>query len=197
MNKQYFVTGIGTGVGKTLISLYLCKYLQASYWKPIQSGDLTDSDSIFIGSNCDVKIYNEKFRLNTPASPHYSAMIDGVKIDSTQFDLPTENESLIVEGAGGILVPINNSETMLDIIKRLQIPVILVASEYLGAINHTLMSIEILKQHKIEIAGLVWNNFEQNQMIDFIESYSKVNILAKIPPMSDLDKLNFKPQFNF
>jgi len=155
-SRAYFVTGIGTDVGKTVTAAIIAQALSAHYWKPIQSGDLTNSDSLKIRNwTTDVTILEEKYRLSQPLSPHTSARLDGVKI-SSEINLPEVDGPLIVEGAGGIMVPINDDgEMVLDLIQSLNIPVIVVIRHYLGSINHSLLTIQRLQQENIPIAGLV------------------------------------------
>lgn len=159
MDKQYFLTGIGTGVGKTIAAAALAKYWGANYWKPIQSGDLDSSDSMLVAelAGPGVHIYPEVHRFSVPASPHYSARLEGVAITLADFQLPQTNGDLIVEGAGGLLVPINEREFIIDLIAHLGLAVILVCSDYLGSINHSLLSIESLKARGIPVAYLLLN----------------------------------------
>lgn len=160
MAKRYFVTGIGTEVGKTVVSAILVKALLADYWKPVQSGDLdyTDTDKVrqWAGMGAE-RIHPETFRLQQPMSPHASAAADGVEIQMENFQLPDTANTLIVEGAGGLMVPLNERENMIDLIAHLNIPVVLVSRNYLGSINHTLLSVEALQRRNIPIAGLVFN----------------------------------------
>jgi dethiobiotin synthetase len=122
----------------------------------------------------------ETYRLNEPMSPHAAAEIDGVEIELSNFELPQTNNHLIVELAGGIMVPLNNRETNLDLIKKLNIPVILVSKNYLGSINHTLLSVEILKLNNINIKGLIFNGEQNKSSEDFILNYTKINFLGRI-----------------
>jgi len=154
---RIFVTGIGTGVGKTIASAALCKLYGYDYWKPIQSGDLDHSDSDHVRILAPhTTIHPEQYRLNHPMSPHASAALDGIKIRMNDFIIP-DVEKLCVEGAGGILVPISEDETMLDLIKIFFFPVALIIRDYLGCINHSLMSREVLKLNNIPIAAVVYN----------------------------------------
>lgn len=160
MTKRYFVTGIGTEIGKTVVSAILVKALQADYWKPVQSGDLdhTDTDKVQLWSGMgSERIHPETYRLQRPMSPHASAAAEGVTIRMEEFHLPDTSNNLIVEGAGGLMVPLNEKENMIDLIACLDIPVVLVSRNYLGSINHTLLSVEALQRRNIPIAGLVFN----------------------------------------
>lgn len=187
--NQYFVTGIGTEIGKTILSAILTEALQADYWKPIQSGDLDNSDSLKIQrwvSNPHTRIHPERFRLNTPLSPHASAAIDGVEIKVQDFQLPDTTRPLIVEGAGGLMVPLNHRETMLDLIQHLNLPVILVSRHYLGSINHTLLSLEVLRSRGIELAGLLYNGAENVASEKAIEALSGVKVLGRVGEMGEI-----------
>lgn len=191
--KTYFITGISTEVGKTIASALLVEAMQADYWKPIQSGDLHYSDSDKIReliSNKKTVIHPEGFRLNTPASPHYSAEIDGIKIALNDFKIPTTNNHLIIEGAGGLLVPINDKNTVLDIIQQFNIPVILVANYYLGSINHTLSSIRLLQQLNIPIHALIFMGKPNIPSRDIIKKMSTgiINHYIEIPHLNTINK---------
>ncbi len=158
--KQIFVTGIGTEVGKTVISAILVRALQADYWKPVQAGDLarTDTDKVKHWSGLkENTFFPETYRLLHPMSPHAAADKEGILINRNDFQMPETNRTLIVEGAGGLYVPLNQQDTILDLIQDFHIPVVLVSRHYLGSINHTLLSIAALKERNIPIAALVFN----------------------------------------
>jgi len=145
--KRYFVTGIGTEVGKTIASAIITQALKADYWKPVQAGELDNSDRMKAEALIDndrSKFHTEAYRLNQPMSPHAAAERDGVEIDISSIKMPNTNNHLVIEGAGGLLVPLNKKDTILDLIEALNCEIILVSRHYLGSINHTLMSIEIL-----------------------------------------------------
>ncbi|WP_421795108.1 dethiobiotin synthase [Haliscomenobacter sp.] len=187
--NQYFVTGIGTEIGKTIVSAILTEALHADYWKPIQSGDLDNSDSLKIQrwvSNPHTRIHPERFRLNMPLSPHASAAIDGVEIKVRDFQLPDTSRPLIVEGAGGLMVPLNHQESMLDLIQHLNLPVILVSRHYLGSINHTLLSLEVLRSRGIPLAGLLYNGAENVASEQAIEELSGVKVLGRVGEMGEV-----------
>ena len=180
---HYFVTGIGTEIGKTIVSAIVTEYLQADYWKPVQSGDLDWTDTMKVQaliSNDRSVFHPERHRLQAPLSPHASAALDGVEIKLSDFTLPQTSNHLIVEGAGGLLVPLNEQDVMLDLIQQLQIPVILVSRNYLGSINHTLLSIEALKHRQIPIAGIVFNGEPNPASESFIEKNSQLPILFRL-----------------
>lgn len=157
--KKWFITGIGTGIGKTFVSTVLAQCLQADYWKPIQSGDLDRSDSLFVKElvSYPIRIHKERYALQTPVSPHQAAAMEDVAIRVQDFSLPATDNHLLVEGAGGLFVPLNNQEYMIDLICQLGLPVVLVMQDYLGCINHSLLSLEALQHRKIELAAVVFN----------------------------------------
>lgn len=156
--NSYFVTGIDTDSGKTLASAILCEAFQADYWKPIQAGFPKDADTVAtLLQNIKTKIHPERYVLNTPASPHAAAKIDNVSISLHDFKLPTTENSIIVEGAGGCLVPINETNFVIDLAMELSLPVILVADLYLGSINHTLLTVNELRRRNLLIHGIIFN----------------------------------------
>jgi len=194
MNK-YFVTGIGTGIGKTLVSAILTEKLKADYWKPIQSGDLDISDSIKIDNliaNTQTIIHPESYRLTQPLSPHLSARLDGLEIDLDKINIPLTDNNLIIEGAGGLMVPLNENELIVDLIKKLGVEVILVSQNYLGSINHTLLSVNLLKQYEIPIKGIIFNGEKNTETERYILQYTKVKKLGSIPSFSNIDKEKVK-----
>lgn len=182
--KNYFVTGIGTNIGKTICSAILVEFLKADYWKPIQSGDLDNSDSKKIYdliSNTKSKIFPEQFQLTQPLSPHASAEIDGVSISLEDFILPESENNLIIEGAGGLMVPINNQgDLIVDLIRHLNAEVILISQNYLGSINHTLLSLEVLKSRNIPVKGVLFNGEATQSSEEIILEISEVKNLGRI-----------------
>ena len=187
--KRYFITGIGTDIGKTIISAILVEKLQAEYWKPIQAGNLKDSDSHFIQkfTNCK-KIHPEQFILTEPMSPHAAAKIDNLNINLYEFKIPATNSPLIIEGAGGLMVPINDNDLVLDLIKHFNIPVIIVSKNYLGSINHTLLTIEVLMKNNIQIKGVIFNGDSKPETERIIELHTGIPILGKIPTIEKITK---------
>ena len=181
-NDIYFVTGIGTEVGKTVVSAILTEALEADYWKPIQAGDLdhTDTDKVreWI-SNEKTTFHPEAFALQTPMSPHAAAEIDNIHIRSKAIKYPETTNTLIVEGAGGILVPINPTETIADLIST-DCKVILVSRHYLGSINHTLLTVNYLRQRNFSIAGIIFNGEEYPSTEEIIKKMAGVRILGRI-----------------
>jgi dethiobiotin synthetase len=166
---KYFVTAIDTDSGKTLVSAILCQAFKADYWKPIQAGLPRDNDTVkALVTHNQTIIHPEAYLLNTPASPHAAAKLDGIHIDLQRFVLPHTDKPLIVEGAGGCLVPLNDKDFVVDLIKFLNLEVILVADLYLGSINHTLLTVEALRNRNITIKGIIFNghaNAESEQII--------------------------------
>ena len=188
---KYFITGIGTGIGKTLISAILTEKLKADYWKPIQSGDLDTSDSITLGnliSNTHTVIHPESYKLTQPLSPHLSARLDGIEIDLNKIHMPLTDNNLIIEGAGGLMVPLNEKELIIDLIKKLNVEVILVSQNYLGSINHTLLSVNLLKQYEIPIKGIIFNGDENVETERYIQQYAKIEKLGSVPGLKNIDK---------
>ena len=183
MNTKYFITGIGTGVGKTIASAVLRQYFKADYWKPVQSGDLDQSDSMLVKqlTNNEWRIHPERFRLQYPASPHQSAAMEGIEINVDDFRLPETDNMLLTEGVGGLFVPLNHEEFMIDLIEYFKIPVILVVRDYLGCINHTLLSLKALGYRNIEVAFVVFNG-------DFVPETREV-LLKHIPENSKVIEL--------
>ena len=195
MSTTYFITGIGTGIGKTIVSAIITEKLQADYWKPIQSGDLDNSDSLKIESlisNTKTIIHSEGFKLTQPLSPHLSAKIDNIELQINYLHTPRTNNHLIIEGAGGLMVPLNDQELMIDYIQSLGVKVILVSQNYLGSINHSLLSIEALKSRGIEIAGIIFNGTSNTETERYIMQYSNVPLLGWIPELDKLDKESVK-----
>jgi len=189
MKKNIFVTGISTEVGKTLISAILVEALNADYWKPIQAGELefSDVDTVkSLVSNSISKFHSITYALNTPMSPHASADIDGVLVETDKIVSPETQNHLIIEGAGGILVPINSEETILDIIPQ-ESTVVVVSRHYLGSINHTLMTLELLKQKGFKIA-LIFSGNEHKSTEDIIKKMSGVKVIGRVDEEEVIDK---------
>jgi dethiobiotin synthetase len=159
--RNIFVTGIGTDVGKTIISAVLTEALNADYWKPIQSGYTEGCDSERVKkliSNPLSKFHKERYLLKEPLSPHVAAILENIEISLKEFSLPkTENRNLVIEGAGGILVPINNDHVIADLIEKFDAEVIVVSRNYLGSINHTLLTLNELERRKLKLKGIIFN----------------------------------------
>jgi dethiobiotin synthetase len=181
--KRYVVTGIGTDVGKTVVSAIIAQALEADYWKPIQSGELENSDSHKIDrlTTDNVHILSERYRLTEPLSPHASAAIDGVHLQLSELTLPETNRNLLVEGAGGLMVPINDTDLLIDAFKQWNLPLIIVSRHYVGSINHTILTIEALQNRGITIKGLVFVGDENKATESLILNHTKVPFLIRIP----------------
>ncbi|WP_373058528.1 dethiobiotin synthase [Zunongwangia sp. H14] len=190
MKNKYFITGIGTEVGKTTISAIVTEALEADYWKPIQAGDLANSDTHKIEkliSNKKTVFHPNAFALHTPMSPHAAAKIDNVEVSVAKIKEPETENHLVVEGAGGLLVPINDEETILDLIKP-EYKVILVSRHYLGSINHTLLSLETLKSRGLECFGIIFSGEEHPSSEEIIKKMGKEPILGRIEQEPYFDK---------
>lgn len=187
--KTYFVTGISTEVGKTIASAILVEALQADYWKPIQAGELDNSDSHKVKrliSNRKSKFHPNSFALKTPMSPHAAADIDAVSISLKDIKKPKTKNHLVIEGAGGILVPINHNQTILDIIKP-EYHVIVVSRHYLGSINHTLLTVNLLKEKGFHVS-IIFSGEEHKTTENIIEKMTKVPIIGRIDEEPYFDK---------
>lgn len=179
---KLFITGIGTDVGKTIASAIVTQALEADYWKPIQAGDLDNSDSHKVKSkisNPKSQIFENSYKLNTPASPHLAAAIDGITIDLKQIKEPATTNHLVIEGAGGILVPLNNQDCIIDLIQK-DYKVLLVSRHYLGSINHTLLTFEALKNRNIPLAGIIFSGEENKASEEIILAKTKAKFIGRI-----------------
>jgi dethiobiotin synthetase len=183
--RPVFVTGIGTEVGKTVVSAILVEALSADYWKPVQAGDLggTDTDRVRkLVTNRLSHFHPEGFRLRAPVSPHAAARLEGRRIDLDRFALPevSQGRPLIIEGAGGVLAPLNDHDSMLDLIEKLHCETVVVSRNYLGSINHTLLTFEALHRAGIEILGLVFNGDENPDTESLILSRTAAALLGRV-----------------
>ncbi len=187
--KTYFVTGISTEVGKTMASAILVEALQADYWKPIQAGELDHSDTHKVErlvSNKQSKFHPNSFALKTPMSPHAAAEIEGVSITLKDIKAPKTKNHLVIEGAGGLLVPINNTQTILNLIKP-EYHVIVVSRHYLGSINHTLLTVNLLKEKGFQVS-LIFSGNEHKTTEAIIKKMTKVPIIGRIDEGTSFDK---------
>lgn len=187
---KIFITGIGTDVGKTIASAIVTEALEADYWKPIQAGDLSNSDTYKIQryiSNTKTVLHPNSYALNTPASPHLAAAIDGVTIKAADIVEPETANHLVIEGAGGLLVPLNAEETVLGLIKP-DYKVIIVSRHYLGSINHTLLTAEVLKQNGIMPAGIIFNGEENASSEEIILHKTGLKMIGRIENEPYFDK---------
>ncbi len=188
---KIFITGTDTNVGKTLISSWIALHTGFSYFKPIQTGTRDGSDSFEVQKLSDTKIYPESYAYKEPLSPHLAAKLENDMIDIEKIILP-EASNLIIEGAGGVLVPINDTYLMVDLIEKLGAPVILVARTTLGTINHTLLSLEALRSRNIEVAGVIMNGENNIQNSNAIEVYGRTSVLAKFPKLDSVSMNTLK-----
>lgn len=191
MANNFFVTGIGTDVGKTIVSAILTEALEADYWKPVQAGNIESSDPMIVSNlitNKVTEIHPSSYSFEIPASPHFAAEKEGIEIELSKIKLPVTKNHLIIEGAGGIMVPLNKKELVIDLISQLNVPVILVVKNYLGAINHTLLSVEALTNRTIPISGIIYNGGNRSENIHLIESYTGLKTLGIIPELEVLNK---------
>jgi dethiobiotin synthetase len=189
--KKIFVTGIGTDVGKTVVSAILVEALKADYWKPVQTGNFFSTDSIDVKnwiSNSQSKIHPESYSLKQPMSPHAAAELEGVNITLDSIHLPETNNTLVVEGAGGLMVPLNKKEFMIDLVKKFDMEVVLVIQNYTGSINHSLLSIESLKNRGANILGIIFNGAPHQLSQDIIIEHSGLKILGNITKEKEIDK---------
>jgi len=179
---KLFITGIGTDVGKTIVAAIVTEALNADYWKPIQAGDLEDSDSHKIKkylSNSVTVIHPNSYAFTTPASPHLAAQLDNVVVDLNKIKEPETENHLVIEGAGGIFVPLNDNDTIANLIKP-DYKVIVVSRHYLGSINHTLLTIEAFKNRGITIAGIIFNGDENTATESIILKKTGLEMIARI-----------------
>ena len=188
---RLFVTGIGTEVGKTVISAILTEALEADYWKPVQAGDLDYSDTHKVKdlvSNSNSVFHCETHALNHPMSPHAAAERDGVEISLNDFKIPHTDNNLVIEGAGGLMVPLNRRDCMIDLIEGLGVEAVLVSRNYLGSINHTLLSVEALKSRGIAIKGIIFNDEENAETESVILEMTGLQCLGRVGMIEDLSK---------
>ena len=179
---KLFITGIGTDVGKTITAAIITQALEADYWKPIQAGDIDHSDSHKIQryiSNETTIIHENSYKLNTPASPHLAANIDGITIDLKNIIEPKTKNHLVIEGAGGLLVPLNDSDCIIDLIQK-DYKVIVVSRHYLGSINHTLLTFEALKSRNIKVAGIIFSGDENQSTEAIILKKTNAKLIGRI-----------------
>ena len=187
--KGYFISGIGTDVGKTVVSAVLTEALQADYWKPVQAGDLGNTDSMKVRALIQEERcvrFHEAYALNTPASPHHAADVDGIKIRLEDIQLPETTNRSIVEGAGGLMVPLNDEALIIDLAVQFKLEVILVVRHYLGSINHTLLSLEVLQSRGIPVKGIVISGAPNTSSEQAINMHSDVPILGHVSELESV-----------
>lgn len=186
--QDVFVTAIGTDSGKTVVSAIVAQALGAAYWKPVQSGLPRDADTVAAWvSHPAFEVFPSTYELQMPASPHASAAAEGVEIQLERIVRPHTTKPLVVEGAGGVLVPLNRRHFVIDIALQLQVPVILVSNLYLGSINHTLLTYEALKARRVPVLGIVFNGEPNPQSEDIILHHTGYKKLLHILPEQKID----------
>ncbi|MBL7920265.1 MAG: dethiobiotin synthase [Bacteroidia bacterium] len=190
MNK-YFITGIGTGVGKTLVSAILTEALEADYWKPVQCGikDGTDKETVKnLISNSKTVIHSEEHCLEEPVSPHLAAAMAGYKIIMESMEIPMTSNRMVIEGAGGILVPLNEQYFVIDMATFFEAEIILVIRNYLGCINHSLLSIDYLTKNGFDVKGLILiGNFDPAVRTSIV-NYAELPVIAELPEVNEISK---------
>jgi len=206
MPRKISILGIHTDIGKTVTSAAMTEALQADYWKPVQAGDLDNSDSIKIKkwiSNSRSVIHEEAVRLQMAASPHTAAKDENRLYDFREFQVPKTENTLLIETAGGIFSPIDDEHTMLDMVEYFQWETALVCKNYLGSINHTLLSLEAIRRRNIDILALIVNGERNESAESFIRSYAKTERVIHIPELQEIGQQSisetakiFKAQWN-
>jgi dethiobiotin synthetase len=187
--RAVFVSAIHTDSGKTLASAIICEAWGADYWKPVQAGSPYDADMVrALVSNPAVAIHPSAYVLGTPESPHAAAGKEGIRIAMETFRLPVIDKPLVIEGAGGCLVPLNDEDLVIDIPLRLQVPLILVSNFYLGSINHTLLSLEACKRRNIRIAGIIFNGKRNPDSERIILRHAQVPCLLHIDDEKEINR---------
>jgi dethiobiotin synthetase len=198
VNARIVVTGTDTGIGKTVFSAALAGALDGFYWKPIQAGldDETDSQTVLrLSGLSPERILPEAYRLQTPASPHLAAEIDGVTIEHQGLLVPEKGRPLVIEGAGGLLVPLTRSVTYLDLMARWRVPVVLCARTTLGTINHSLLSIEVLRARGVAIFGIAFIGEANVESERIITVMGKVRRLGRLPHVAPLTGATLRQAF--
>lgn len=188
---NYFITGIGTNVGKTIAAAILTEALQADYWKPIQTGYIegTDKNTVMrLISNFKTVFHNEIYSYKEPASPHIAAALENCNVVINKIALPHTQNNIIIEGAGGILVPLNNTDFVIDIAKKLEAKIVLVCRNYLGCINHSLLSIDYLMKNGFNVKGLILNGSFDSAVKSAIVNYAKLPVIAELPDLTVITK---------
>lgn len=181
MSQKIIVAGIDTDTGKTVVSAILTKALKADYWKPVQAGDLENTDSLKVARwSPEATIHPEAYRLTQPMSPHAAADIDKISIEESDLKIPQTDNNLIIELAGGLMVPIRRDYLNIDWVAQSGLPVILVSNYYLGSINHTLLSLHLLKQRNVPLLGIIFNGDKNPSTFDVIMHRSGVRCLLEI-----------------
>jgi dethiobiotin synthetase len=201
MPERFFIAGTDTGVGKTVVSALLSAALDAYYWKPIQTGTREGSDTRTVARIAErprAKMLEEVYRFAPPVSPHLAAEKAGVEISLDRIRMPElgVRENLIVEGAGGALVPINRAQLMSDLMKHLGLPVLLVARTTLGTINHTLLSLAALRAARLNVRGVILSGKPNADNRRAIEHYGKIKVVGLVPPLKKLNRASLLEAFH-
>lgn len=180
--KKIFITGVGTGVGKTIVSAIVTEALSADYWKPVQTGSIEGTDSQLIRKlvKHGGKIHPEAYCLGKPVSPHEAAQEENIRIQIRDIKVPDTTNNLVIEGAGGLMVPLNDKELMIDLIKALDANVIVVVRHYLGSINHTLLSLKMLHEYGIPLSGLIYNGDPNPASEEAISNFGNCAVLGRV-----------------
>lgn len=193
MPQRFLITGTDTGVGKTVVSALLCAALEAIYWKPIQTGarEGTDRNTVMrLARLPRSRTIPETYRFAPPVSPHLAAERAGVQIELRKIEMPLigSKDRLIVEGAGGVLVPINKTQLMIDLMGHLELPVLLVARTSLGTINHTLLSLRALRSASLNVRGVILVGKYNRDNLNAVEHYGGAQVVGFVPPLAHLIK---------
>jgi len=199
MTRGFVVAGADTDVGKTVLAAALAAALNGYYWKPVQCGLAGETDAEIVQRLSGLppaRILPEAYRLNTPASPHLAAERDGVEIDAARLVPPEVEHALVIEPAGGLMVPLTRSVLQIDVVARWQLPVVLCASTRLGTINHSLLSIEALKRRAVPLAGIAYIGEENADSERTIAEMGAVRILGRLPPVDPLNAETLRTAFD-
>ena len=186
------VVGIHTGIGKTVSSAIIAEALEYDYWKPVQAGDLHATDSFFVQNhigNTTTKVHEERYRLAVAASPHRAAELEGIEIDLSELKIPMTGNGIVIETAGGLMSPLNYRQTNLDMVMHFGLPAVLICNDYLGSINHSLLTIEALQNRGVEVMGLVFCGKEVPSTREYILRHSGLPFLFSIPYFDTLDSI--------
>lgn len=196
MTRPIIVTGTDTGVGKTVFAAALAAALAAAYWKPIQSGlDGDHSDGEVVSRLGVARVLPEAYRLTEPLSPHRAAELDGVAIDPDRLKIPDSEGTLVIEGAGGLMVPVTRSLLFIDVFRQWRAPVVLVARTALGTINHSLLSVEALRTRDIPILGIAFVGEANEDNEATIAALAGVKRLGRLPRLDPLDAQSLRQAF--
>jgi len=188
---KIIVTGIGTGVGKTVVSAVLLEALHADYWKPIQTHDHFPTDTEVLRglvSNPHTRFHPESYRLPYPVSPHHAARCSGIEIEMEKIQCPEVTRPLVIEGLGGLLVPLNKEHLLIDLFAQWNYGIVLVSQHYVGSINHTLLSIEACKSRGLPLVGIVFNGEDQQGCEEIILNMAGVPCLGRMKEEKESDK---------